>query len=217
VEAEKSRIGLRDQAKSDRLRRIHEAATELLLDRTFQEITTKDIAERAQVGEATLFRYIKNKQRLLTMVYGDLLDQILDAIEAEEARIVADHGSLSMTGEQYVARVLATYRQRCRFYLAAPTNAALYLREGFDPESPEKLRHLAQGDRSIRLTAAILTEGQQAAVIRRDVDAAVIAQNCHGTYIHEIDRTPVRGFEPSTIWDRIRVRLEAQLRPLVLR
>lgn len=43
-----------------------------------------------------------------------------------------------------------------------------------------------------------------------------MAQNCHAIYMHEIDRTPVRGFDPDRIWERLGPRLDAQLRPLVL-
>ena len=54
-------------------------ATELFMDRSIPEVTIKDIAVAAQVGEATIYRYFGNKQnivvhaamRLQTIVSGD--------------------------------------------------------------------------------------------------------------------------------------------------
>ena len=208
--------GVRETSKRQRRRRIIEAATELLLSYSFEEITTRQVAACAGIGEATLFRYITSKRELLTLVYGDQLDAVLNRTEERDARILAETDPASRTATFYIERVFAIYRRRCDFYLLNPTNAALYLREGFDPESLESPRHLAQGDRTIRLASQVLAEGQHRGVIVDRVDAAVVAQNCHGSYIHEIDRTPVRRYEPRTIWERLEPRLGAQLLPLAI-
>lgn len=207
-------LSLRDQGKQDRMRRIRDAATALLFRYPIDEITTKDIAERARVGEATLFRYVKNKNHLLDLVYGDQLDAVLDEIEAEDRRSAARIAPGGATANDYISRVLGSYERRCDFYLLAPVNASHYLREGFKTVDSGNERHLRQGDRSIGLTKEIILSAQREGKLSADVDAQIVAQNCHGTYIHEIDRTPVRGFAPSTIWQRLRIRLEVQLRPL---
>ncbi|WP_370615435.1 TetR/AcrR family transcriptional regulator [Mumia sp. Pv 4-285] len=206
--------GPRDLAKRERLDRIRAAATELLLEKDFQSITTRDIARRAGVAEATLFRYIKGKQELLTMVYGDQLDAQLSAVEEEDARLVAGRGNAPPTVDSVVERIFHIYRRRCEFYQVAPHNASLYLRQGFEVDRDLSARPVSQGDRTIRLVASILAEGQQTGVIDPSVEAALVAQNLHGTYMHEIDRTPVRGLDPSTLWERLRPRLEVQLLPL---
>lgn len=216
TDGENNALGRRDQAKSVRAARIHAAAHTLLLRKSFDEITTREVAEEAGIGEATLFRYIGSKQRLLTMVYGDQLDEMLNRIEeADAARMSAEQRRRGQ-GNWYLDRVYAAYKARCDFYLLSPHNAALYLREGFVPGGEATPRHVAQGDRTIRLVAAILVEGQGSGALRADVDAHTVAQNCHGTYIHEIDRTPVRGFDPNTIWARLHRRLNVQLEPLVV-
>jgi len=208
--------GLRSRAKRRRRQRINEAAAKLLLDKTFDEITTKEVAAEAGIGEATLFRYIRSKQELLTIVYGDQLDRVLNRIESDDARTVADSIGHALSSRHFIDRVLGAYHTRCDFYLLNPTNAARYLREGFDIGTPESARHIAQGDRTIRLVTAILRDGQDRGLLTRAVDAYVVAQNCHGTYMHEIDRTPVRGFEPTRIWDRLETRLRVQLDPLAI-
>ncbi len=206
--------GPRDVARRERLDRIRVAATELLLEKDFTSITTRDIARRAGVAEATLFRYIKGKQELLTMVYADHLDAQLSVVEEEDARIVARQAGLPPSMDAVLERIFHIYQRRCAFYQASPHNASLYLRQGFDVDPDVSARPVSQGDRTIRLVVSILGEGQRAGVLDPAVDAALVAQNLHGTYMHEIDRTPVRGFEPSTLWDRLRPRLEVQLVPL---
>lgn len=189
-----------------------------MLKYSFDEITTKAVASAAKIGEATLFRYISSKEELLTIVYGDQLDAVLNRIEHDDALSVARHQEEQGTlpASFYVSRILHAYQLRCDFYLLNPVNAGLYLREGFNPDSSESARHLAQGDRTIRLTTHILREGQANGVIMASVDPGVVAQNCHGTYIHEIDRTPVRNFNPKSIWQRLEPRLNVQLVPLAV-
>jgi AcrR family transcriptional regulator len=208
--------GLRDLAKSDRLARIRNAAADLLKERDFNDVTTRDIARRAGVGEATLFRYIENKQDLLMMVYGDQLDDILNRIEEDDVLFVGRRVGFPVTGQSVLERILLVYRNRCNFYLINPHNAALYLREGFEAGGEISARHVAQGDRTIRQVTSILVQGQRAGVIRADVDTLLVAQNCHGIYMHEIDRTPVRGFDPETIWTRLEPRLDVQISPLII-
>ena len=207
-------MGRRDRSKAERAARIRAAAEELLVESNFEDITTKQVADRAGVGEATLFRYIGSKQKLLDVVYGDQMDAMLNSVEQRDVATVTSASAGRHDASWYFDRVYAGYRSRCEFYLRHPHNATLYLRAGFDPTDELVARHLAQGDRTIRLVAAILLDGQRAGVVRADVDPAIVAQNCHGIFIHEIDRTPARGFAPATIWDRVLTRFRAQLEPL---
>ena len=207
---------LREASKKDRASRIRTAAEELLRSRSINEITTKEVAEKAGIGEATLFRYIGSKHELLFMVYGNRMDELLSQIEQTDALAAAETAGADESGWHYLDRILNAYRIRCEFYLENPDNAAIYLRAGFDRQNLSRGRNIAQGDRSIRLTASILTEGQQRGVLIPKVDPLLVAQNCHAIYMHEIDRTPTRGFSPSTIWERASARLRAQLDPLVI-
>lgn len=206
--------GRRHTAKRLRQERINRAAAKLLFEKSFDDITTKEVAAEAGIGEATLFRYIRSKQELLTIVYGDELDRVLNLIESEDAAVAARSSDASLDAEFFIDRAVQTYRTRTDFYLLNPVNAARYLREGFVAGTPESARHIAQGDRSIRLVTAILQEGQERGLLTPSVDMWIVAQNCHGTYMHEIDRTPVRGFAPERIWERLEPRLRVQLEPL---
>ncbi|GAB3059949.1 TetR/AcrR family transcriptional regulator [Sediminivirga luteola] len=209
-------MSAREASKRERTVRIQQAAERLLRTRSIEDVTTREVAEEAGVGEATLFRYIGSKHELLFMVYGNRMDELLSAIEQHDAMTAIAAASAPKTGEHYLDRILNAYRTRCDFYLENPENAAIYLRAGFDTKNPGRGRNLAQGDRSIRLTTAILTDGQAEGVLDSRVEPRLVAQNCHAIYMHEIDRTPTRGYAPDTIWDRVRPRLHAQLDLLVI-
>jgi AcrR family transcriptional regulator len=205
-------LSLRDRARRDRLVRIRLAAERLLEAKAFEDISTREIAKLAEVGEATLFRYVKSKQNLLMVVYGDKLDAILDEIERRDAATDSDG-----TAAGYVDRILRVYEARCALYLESPHNATLYLRSGFEPDPQTNARAIAQGDRTIDLVARILGAGQRAGLLIGSVDVRLIAQNCHATYMHEIERTPARRLDPATLWERLRPRLVVQLELLAER
>lgn len=207
-------LGLRAQAKAEVFRRIREAAGALLADRGFDQITTREVAQRAGIGEATLFRYVSSKDELLTLVYGDQMDVLIETLLVADDAAAFVEGSAD--GMLLCARVKALYRGRSDFYLAHPTNASRYLRQAFEIASPNRARTMAQGDRFIARVTEILQAGQSQAVINGDVDASVVAQNCHGIFIHEVDRTATREYPPETIWQRVSARLDAQLLVLVI-
>jgi AcrR family transcriptional regulator len=207
-------IGLREQAKLEVMRRIRVAAVDLLATKPYDSITTSEVAERAGIGNATLFRYVSSKDELLTLAYGDQMDAMLD--ELERADDIIEAVGARADGLWYTDRIRNLWKARAAFYLRDPANAALYLRQGFDMASPGRERAVEQGDRLIARARRIISDGQAAGYIYAGVGALTVAQNCQGIFIHEVDRTPVRGFDPATIWDRVNTRLSAQLDPLIL-
>lgn len=208
---------VRAASKQARMIRIQQAAERLFKERSIHDITMKEVALEAGVGEATLFRYVGTKLTLLFVVYGDRMDQLLTDIEAADIESSLQVPADAATPAHYVSRVLKIYQRRCEFYLENPENSSIYLRAGFDTANTNRWRNLAQGDRSIRLTIGILEAARRRDILDADVSLRAVAQNCHAIYMHEIDRTPTRELDPGTIWERAQPRLEAQLRPLFRR
>lgn len=206
-------VPLRERARQDKNRRIREAAAQLLEEKPFDQITTREVAERAGIGEATLFRYVGSKWDLLMLAYGDQMDALLERMEHDDQ---AAAESAAPSGRACLERIYAIYRSRANFYLKDPHNVALFQREGFRLESSIGARSISQGDRTIGISVQILAEGQRLGLVRGDVDAQLVAQNCHGIFMHEIDRTPVRGFSPDSLWARTQARLAVQLEPLIV-
>lgn len=70
-------LGRRERNKQHKLDRITEAARELFAEHGVDEVTTQQIADKADIGAGTLFLYAKNKGELLLLVqnssYADAL------------------------------------------------------------------------------------------------------------------------------------------------
>jgi AcrR family transcriptional regulator len=69
-------LTLREENKSKKLLRIHAAARELFSTRGFDDTSTRDIAEAARVGLATLFLYASDKRDLLFLACNDDLEEL---------------------------------------------------------------------------------------------------------------------------------------------
>jgi AcrR family transcriptional regulator len=64
-------VGRRERAKQDKRARIFAAAAALFAEHGFERVTTQQIADRADVGAGTLFRYASTKGELFLMVYNE--------------------------------------------------------------------------------------------------------------------------------------------------
>lgn len=71
MSATASPLGRRERARADKRARIASAAADLFAEYGFEHVTTHQIAERADVGAGTLFRYAATKGELLLMVYNE--------------------------------------------------------------------------------------------------------------------------------------------------
>ncbi|TDL32293.1 TetR/AcrR family transcriptional regulator [Arthrobacter nitrophenolicus] len=203
-------VGLRERARLERYRNIRAAAEQLFNQRGYEHTTTKEVAELAGVGEATLFRYVSNKHELLLLVIGERMDTTIQAIEDADRELAASTSS----AQDFKDRIYAIFRKRAEFYALDPENVTSYLHYGFKAGSQLGAQSIAQGDRIIALTSSILDSARDAGHLTAHVDSGIVAQNCNGTYIHEVLRTPARGFRPEDLWDRLHERLRVQIEPL---
>ncbi|BCW57823.1 TetR/AcrR family transcriptional regulator [Arthrobacter sp. StoSoilB20] len=82
-------LGRRERNKQEKLDRITSAARELFTQYGVDEVTTQQVAEKADVGSGTLFLYAKTKAELLLLVhnvkYAQALAKGVDAASAEAA------------------------------------------------------------------------------------------------------------------------------------
>lgn len=72
--------GRREQNKADKWRRIRAAARELFTARGFSSVTTQEVADLAEVGTGTLFRYARSKGELLCMVANEGFTAIVETV-----------------------------------------------------------------------------------------------------------------------------------------
>lgn len=203
-------LGLRERKKQEAMARMLAAARDLMWDRGFDAVTTKEIAARADVGEATLFRYFPSKLDLFLMVYGEEFERVIDACAEQEAD---NHVTVSRDAEAYVDRILASYRMFADLYVRYPDLAFTYVKESFGAHTDVAQSGLAYANRWFELLEAIVVQAQTARAFAR-IDPAVVVQNCHALYVHEVLRSHARGLPSAKLPDRLTHRLEALLRPL---
>ena len=155
-------VGRRERNKQVKLERITAAARELFAEHGVDDVTTQQIAEKADIGTGTLFLYAKTKGELLLLVqnsgYVDALEQGRSA-----AQSIADA----------LDAVMAIIRPIVECNRIQVDNGRTYLRELVfgDPDEPHHRD---------ALTLTIQTEEAIAAVLRRDDrigprDAATLA------------------------------------------
>jgi TetR/AcrR family transcriptional regulator len=87
MQAAPQTLGRRERNKQEKLQRITDAARELFTQYGVDEVTTQQVAEKADVASGTLFLYAKTKAELLLLVhnvkYADALDKGIAAAAKE--------------------------------------------------------------------------------------------------------------------------------------
>ncbi|MEV7660506.1 helix-turn-helix domain-containing protein [Paenarthrobacter sp. NPDC089316] len=79
-------LGRRERNKQEKLDRITAAARELFTQHGVDEVTTQQVAEKADVGSGTLFLYAKTKAELLLLVHNVKYAEALETGVAAAAR-----------------------------------------------------------------------------------------------------------------------------------
>lgn len=149
-----SSVGRRERNKRAKLERIVAAASELFAEHGVDDVTTQQIAEKADIGSGTLFLYAKTKGELLLLVqnahYSEALSRGRDAASRAHTPVDA---------------VMAIARPVIECNRAQIDNGRTYLREmAFgDPTEP----HHADA-----LEIVANTEAAIASVLERDEGAS---------------------------------------------
>ena len=150
MSAAPQRVGRRERNKQEKLDRITAAARELFAEHGIDEVTTQQIADKADIGTGTLFLYAKTK--------GDLL---LLAQNATYADALAKGKVAAEAAPDTLDAVMAIVRPVVECNRKQIDNGRTYLREMVfgDPEEPH---------RRDALRLALQTEEAIGAVLQRD-------------------------------------------------
>jgi AcrR family transcriptional regulator len=136
-------VGRRERNKQQKLDRITAAAQELFAERGVDEVTTQEIADKADIGAGTLFLYAKTKGELLLLVQNSTYAEAL-AQGRSAAERIADG----------LDAVMAIIRPVVECNRKQIDNGRTYLREIVfgDPEEPH---HRAALDLTVQTETAI--------------------------------------------------------------
>jgi AcrR family transcriptional regulator len=142
--------GRRERNKQDKLDRITAAASELFADHGVEDVTTQQIADKADIGTGTLFLYAKTKGELLLLVQNAHYAEALQRGQSDAEAIPDALGA-----------VMAILQPIVECNRVQVDNGRTYLREMVfgDPTEP---RH------SEALHIVAQTEEAVAAVLRRN-------------------------------------------------
>ncbi|AMB58605.1 TetR/AcrR family transcriptional regulator [Microterricola viridarii] len=156
-------IGRRERNKQEKLDRITTAARELFAERGVDDVTTQEIADKADVGAGTVFVYAKTKGELLLLVQN-----------AGYAQALVEGTSAAEAISDPLEAVMSIVRPVVECNRTQIENGRTYLREVVfgDPEEPHH-RHA--------LALTIQTEQAISHVLQRDqrVEPARAASLAH--------------------------------------
>ena len=140
-------LGRRERNKLDKLERITAAAGELFADRGVDDVTTQEIADRADIGAGTLFLYAKTKSELLLLVQNSAYAAALERGRADAA-----------SAPSVFDGVLAVVRPVVECNRKQIENGRTYLREIVfgDPEEPHHREALGLTNQTEELLAAVI-------------------------------------------------------------
>jgi AcrR family transcriptional regulator len=156
-------VGRRERNKQDKLDRITAAAGELFAVHGVDEVTTQQIADKADIGTGTLFLYAKTKGELLLLVQNAHYAEALEQGRAD-AETIPDA----------LDAVLAIVQPIVECNRVQIDNGRTYLREMVfgDPEEPHHREALGIVAQTGEAVAAVLRRDQRVG----EDDAATLAR-----------------------------------------
>jgi AcrR family transcriptional regulator len=162
---------------------IVEAARALFAERGYDNVTVSDIAERAEVGRTTYFRYFGDKQEVLFAADDGLLAEVAAAVRAPRARSVGDALPAAV---DHVRRIVVAFVERL-----TADRAGFTQHEELVARHPElRARSVMKQRRYAELLADLLTE--QGAERTTAVLAAEIGLACFYAGWATVDGDPGR-------------------------
>ena len=177
------KIGLREQGKRERRRRIQAAARREFMEKGYDVATTRDIALQAEVGIGTLFTYAKDKRELLMMIVNDDLDEVSE--QAEQA--------LNLD-QPLLEQISAFFKPRYDYWAAHPALGRPIVREIVDvmgatkEPGAETVRFYERRPRMIAVLQQIIDRGQRSGEVTKEAPVALIASLFITIYLTEVRR-----------------------------
>ena len=175
-------VGRRERGKFERRERIRQAAREVFREKGYVAATTREIAERADVGKGTLFTYAADKRELLMMVFNEELDAVTAAAFAAVPK-----------GAPLLTQLMTFFEPRYEFWGRDPALSRHVVHEIFayralppsSESNPESGCFHARQARIIAKIADIVGEQQRAGAITKRERAELIAELIWDIYLSE--------------------------------
>lgn len=182
-------LSRRERGKREKQQRIRAAAAELFTAEGYANVTTHAIAEAADVGTGTLFRYFPTKADLLVAVMDHLL-----TLGIEQALAAAADGA------DAIEAILLAVDPLVQAAIAQPENTTVYQREVMFGAG----RSESGIAPAVRGTQAAIERIVAARALNRGIDATRVAEAIYASMFIELARTTSGWYDASTLPSRLR-------------
>jgi AcrR family transcriptional regulator len=118
IESASVEPSLRERNKTERRRRVLEAARAVFLEHGYEDATTREIAARAGVAVGTVFVYARDKRDLLMTIVNDDLEAVT---EESLANLDGD--------EPFLDKLIELFEPRYRYWVRDPALSTFALHE----------------------------------------------------------------------------------------
>jgi len=162
-------VGLREEQKTERRRRILAATRKLIAAGGFERLTMRELARESRVSVPTLYNLFGGKQALL-----------LGELEETFAAVAA--GLETARGHGIVARAFAVCEVGTRELLAGPRYWRELVQLFLVADETVSIRRENEA-RYVAMMARLLAEGQQAGEVARWADPAIVARRMFAHYL----------------------------------
>ncbi|MEP7122508.1 MAG: TetR/AcrR family transcriptional regulator [Byssovorax sp.] len=167
----RNQVGRRAQNRLDKRERIRRAGWELFTTVGYDETTTRDVAERADVAVGTLFIYAEDKRDLLCLVMHDQLVQVTKERLATMPR-----------DAPLVDQLMHLFNGFFAMYGAHPGIAAAFLRHFPGARGPNGIAVAELTLNALTQIANLVVTRQERGEVATSIDAYQAATNIFSLY-----------------------------------
>lgn len=164
--------------------RIMDAASELMVERGNTNFLMSEVSDRCHMSKGSLYYYFRDKDELISAIFDESVDDLVDGIEALVAKSASAHEALTTLYAEFTRRLRAgsPLALAMTYELAGSQDAAL----------PEVTTHFA---RTAQVIAAQLERGKAEGFIRGDIDSQTAAVFATGGLVATSMEVATRGGE----------------------
>jgi AcrR family transcriptional regulator len=182
-------LGRRERKKQDTHRRIFQAAEDLFTRKGYAAVTTQEIADLADVGTGTLFRYASTKAELLIMVMSERL------------RLGAAHGlAIAEGGGSVPEAIVGLIEPLVRAALTHPENTSAFQREVlFGADGPYRAQALERIRELEEAMVSVLERYAELHPTRPGADPRRVAETVFSVLYLKLVRLELGRADPDTL------------------
>lgn len=147
-------------------------AIEIIDEIGIQRLTTREIAKRQQISEATIFRHFKNKNELLVAVLDYFVQFDTEILQLTKQR--------NLHPTEALVFLISSYSERYESYPAVASIFLVFHVLLNEPELSDKIKDIQT--QRIADIERLIEEAAKAGELLKDVDSNVIAVMVYGSF-----------------------------------